>query len=107
MLKLLRFKVFKPEFLVGFQEVGTLIAVIAMHSVRIYHEIEFLAFLVKGIKKLKSVLMVDIVVTGAVGKFEHDRFGRSPRIQKVLKNTKTLLTFETKRDRMHIVRGES
>ena len=49
-----------------------LIAPIAVHSIRVDHEDEFLAGFVQGIKKLKGILMVDIVVAGAVGELEHD-----------------------------------
>ena len=37
---------------------GTLIAAIAVHSVRIDHEVELLSGLVHGIKKLESILMM-------------------------------------------------
>ena len=55
---LLRLEVFKPEFVVSVLKMGTLISAIAMHTVRIDHEVELLSGLVKGIKKLESILMM-------------------------------------------------
>ena len=49
---LLRFEVFEPEFVVGVLEVIALISTVAVHSVRIDHKVELLAFLVESIKKL-------------------------------------------------------
>ena len=60
--------------MVGCLEVASLVAVISMHSVRVYHEIELLAFLVQRIQQLQGVLMVDIVISGAMCNLQHYRF---------------------------------
>ena len=65
--------------MVGLEEVVALVAVIAVHAVRVDHEVELLAFAVKGIQKLESILMVDIVLTGTVSQFQHDWLNRLPR----------------------------
>lgn len=75
-----RLQVFEPEGAVCFIEVVSLIAVIAMHSVRIYHEFEILALSVHYIQKLEGVLMMNVVVSSAMGKFEHYRFDGLPSI---------------------------
>ena len=49
--------------MVGVEKVLALIAVVAVHAVRIDHEIELLAFLVHHIKQLKCVLMVQEIAT--------------------------------------------
>ena len=59
-------KVAEPELAVRVEEVFSLIASIAMHTVRIYHEIEFLAGFLEGINQQKSILMMYIVITGSV-----------------------------------------
>ena len=64
----------QPELVVGLEEVVALVAVIAVHAVRVDHEVELLAFAVKGIQKLESVLVVNVVVTGTVSQFQHHRF---------------------------------
>ena len=69
----------QPELVVGFEEVRALVAMVAMHAVRIDHEVELLAGAVEGIQKLESVLVVDVVVSGAVGQLQHDWFNRLPR----------------------------
>ena len=65
--------------MVGIEEVLALVAVVAMHAVRIYHEVELLAFLVHHIKKLESVLMVDVIIACSMSEFEHHRLRRLPR----------------------------
>ena len=69
----------QPELVVGFEEVVALVAIVAVHAVWIDHEVELLAFAVEGIQKLKGVLVVNVVVTGAVGQLQHDWFNRLPR----------------------------
>ena len=66
-------EVFEPELTVGSIGVGALVAVIAVHTVRIDHEVELLASLVHRVNKLEGILVVDIVVTGTMSKFEHHR----------------------------------
>lgn len=75
-LSLSTHKILEPELPVGLEEMGALISIIAVHTVRVDHEIELLSFPVEGIEELKGILVVDIVVAGAVGQFEHDRFYR-------------------------------
>ena len=70
-------EVAEPEFVVGILEVGALVAVIAVHSVRIDHKVEFLAGFMHCIQKLQGVLVVDIVVSSAVGEFQHNWFYRA------------------------------
>ena len=65
--------------MVGVEEVLALVAVVAVHAVRIYHEVKLLALLMNHIKKLEIVLMVDVVVSSAVSQFQHHRFRRLPR----------------------------
>lgn len=69
----------EPELVVGVEEVVALVAVIAMHAVWVDHEVKLLALLVHHIKKLKSVLMVHVIVTCTVSEFEHDWLDRLPR----------------------------
>ena len=76
---LLTEEVLLPEGVVGFEEVVSLVAIVAMHAVRVDHEVELLAFAVEGIKELEGVLVMDVVVTGAVGQFQHDWLNRLPR----------------------------
>ena len=61
------------------EEGVALIAIVAMHAIWVDHEVELLAFAVEGIKELESVLVMDVVVTGAMGKFQHDWLNRLPR----------------------------
>ena len=70
---LLSLQIPEPEFVVGILEVASLIASIAMHAVRIDHEVELLAELVKGIDELQRVLMVNIVVSSTMCDLEHNR----------------------------------
>ena len=70
-------EVAEPEFVVCVLEMIALIAVIAVHSVRIDHEVELLASLMQGIQKLEGILMVYIVVTGTMSKLKHDRLDTS------------------------------
>ena len=70
---LLRQKVTEPEFAVGVLEVGALVATIAVHSVRIDHEVELLSFLLESINQEKSVLMVHVVVSCSVSDLQHYR----------------------------------
>ena len=72
-------EVFEPEFVVGILEMIALIAVIAVHAVRIDHEVELLAGTMEDIQKLEGILMMDVVVSGAVGQFQHDWLNRLPR----------------------------
>ena len=65
--------------MVGLEEVVALVAVIAVHAVRVDHEVELLAFAVEDITELEGVLVMDVVVTGAVGQFQHDWLNRLPR----------------------------
>lgn len=66
-LSLSTHKILEPELPVGLEEMGALISIIAVHTVRVDHEIELLAFAMKDIEELKCVLVVDVVVAGAVG----------------------------------------
>ena len=72
-------EVAEPELAVRVEEVFSLIASVAMHTVRIYHEIEFLAGFLEGINQQKSILMMYIVITCSVSDLEHDRFNRHVR----------------------------
>ena len=42
-------KIFEPEVAVGLKEVDALVAVIAMHAVRIDHKVELLAFFMESV----------------------------------------------------------
>ena len=70
---LLPFQVMQPEGAVLGKEVSSLVAAIAVHSVRVDHEIETLAGFLEGIDELEGVLEMDVVISGAVGEFQHDR----------------------------------
>ena len=59
--------------MVGIKEMSALISSVTMHSVRIYHEVKLLGFLVESIKKLKGILVVHIIVACAMSDLEHDR----------------------------------
>ena len=72
-------EVAEPELAVRVEEVFSLIASVAMHTVRIYHEIEFLAGFLEGINQQKSILMMYIVITCSVSDLEHHRFNRHVR----------------------------
>ena len=76
-LRLLRFQVFEPEVTICFFEVSSLIAVIAVHSVRVYHEIELLSGTMQLIKKLESVLVMNIVIACAMGQLKHHRLHKT------------------------------
>ena len=65
--------------MVGFEEVVALVAIVAVHAVRVDHEVELLAFTVEDIQELEGVLVMDVVVTGTVGQFKHDWLNRLPR----------------------------
>ena len=75
-LQLLVFQVVEPEGVVGVLEVGALVAAVAVHAVWVDHEVEAFAVAMEGIQEQEGVLMVDVVVAGAVGQFEHDRKDR-------------------------------
>ena len=62
---------FEPEFLVGVVEMFALIATVTMHAVRIDHQFHLLAFALDLVQELKGILMMDIVVTCTMSKFEH------------------------------------
>jgi hypothetical protein len=47
-------KITLPELMVCIKEMSALISSVTMHSVRIYHEVKLLGFLVESIKKLKA-----------------------------------------------------
>ena len=72
-------KISEPELAVRVEEVFSLIASIAMHTVRIYHEIEFLAGFLKSIDQQKSILMMYIIITCSMGDLEHHRLNRHVR----------------------------
>ena len=63
----------QPEIVVGSMEMSALITAVSVHSVRIDHEFELLSVLLQLIDKLHGTLEMDIVVTGAVSKLEHNR----------------------------------
>ena len=63
-----------PEFPVRLEEMLALIATISVHAVRVYHEVEFLAFTMESIKKLESILVMDIVVSCTMSDLQHHRF---------------------------------
>ena len=65
----------QPEGAVFGKEVGSLVAAVAVHAVRVDHEIETLSGLLEGVNELEGILEMDVVVTGAVGEFQHDRLG--------------------------------
>ena len=65
--------------MVGIEEVLALVAVVAVHAVRINHEVKLLALLMHHVKKLESVLMVDVVVACSMSEFEHHRLRRLSR----------------------------
>ena len=66
----------EPEGVVGVLEVGALVAAVAVHAVWVDHEVEAFAVAVEGVYKQKGVLVVDVVVAGAVGQFQHYRKDR-------------------------------
>ena len=66
-------KVFEPELAVGGVEVGALVTAVAMHAVRVDHEIELLTGLVHSVKELECVLVVNIVVTCTMSQLQHYR----------------------------------
>ena len=70
---LLREEMTEPEFAVGILEVGALVATVAVHSVRVDHEVELFACFLEGVDEEEGVLVVYVVVTCAVGDFQHDR----------------------------------
>lgn len=59
--------------MVGIKEMSALISSVTMHSVRIYHEVKLLGFLVESIKKLKGILVVHIIVACTMSDLEHYR----------------------------------
>lgn len=76
-LQLFVFQILEPEGVVCVLEVGALVAAVAVHSVWVDHKVEAFAVAVEGVQELEGVLVVDVVVAGAVGQFEHywnDRF---------------------------------
>jgi len=50
-----------------------LIATVAVHAVRIYHEVELLPFPMKTVKQQQSILMMYIIITCPMSDLEHDR----------------------------------
>lgn len=50
----------------------SLIAAIAVHPVRIDHEVEYLPLLLKGIHKKQGVLEMHIVIPCSVSEFKHN-----------------------------------
>ena len=46
-----------PEFPICLKEMFTLVATISVHTVRVDHEVEFLAFTMEGVKELESILV--------------------------------------------------
>ena len=65
-LQLLVFQVVEPEGVVGVLEVRALVAAVAVHAVRVDHEVEAFAVAVEGVYEQKGVLVVDVVVAGRV-----------------------------------------
>ena len=79
-------KVFEPELAVGGVEVGALVTAVAVHAVRVDHEIELLTGLVHSVKELECVLVVNIVVTCTVSQFQHDwLYPTRHKLQKTLR----------------------
>ena len=76
---LLSKEVFLPEGVVCVEEMVALITIVAMHAVRVDHEVELLAGAVEGIQELERILVVDVVVSGAVGQLQHYWGRRLPR----------------------------
>ena len=76
---LLSKEVFLPEGVVCVEEVVALITIVAMHAVRVDHEVELLAGTMEDIQKLEGILMMDVVVSGAVSQLQHYWFNRLPR----------------------------
>ena len=54
----------------------TLVSPVAVHAVRINHEIEHFSFLLKSIHKKQGVLEVHIVISRSMSKFQHLRLSR-------------------------------
>lgn len=50
-----------------------MVAAVAVHAVRINHQLEFLAGFLEGVHQLEGALEMDIVITCAVGNLEHHR----------------------------------
>ena len=50
---------------------AALVVVIAVHSVRIYHQFELLLSLMKFVDKKQGVLMMHIIVSGAMSQLQH------------------------------------
>ena len=67
-------QVMQPEIVVGFEKMFPLVAAIAVHTVWVDHEFELLPVLLQLIDKLHGTLEMDIIVTSAVSKLEHNRF---------------------------------
>ena len=83
-VKLSCLQVLKPEGAICFIKVVALVAVVAMHTVRIDHELEVLALAVQCIKKLEGVLVVHVVVTCSVSQLEHDWLDSWPGLESLL-----------------------
>ena len=62
--------------MVGFEEMFSLVATIAVHAVRVDHEFELLALLVQLVDELKRALEMNVVVTGTMSDFQHNRLYR-------------------------------
>ena len=69
-------KVPEPEVVVGLLEVGALVAAVAVEAVWVDHEVELLAGFVESVQELKGVLVMDVIVTCAMGQFQHYRLDR-------------------------------
>ena len=63
----------EPEFAVGVQEVGALVAAVAVHSVWVDHEVELFASFLEGVDQKEGVLVVYIVVACTVRDLQHHR----------------------------------
>ena len=59
--------------MVVLEGMGALVAAVAVEAVGVEHQFEVLAGFLEGVNQEQSVLIVDIVVTGAVGEAEHCR----------------------------------
>ena len=58
-------QVARPEGLVGFLEMAALVTAVAVHAVRVYHEVEFCALAVQYVYELKGVLEVSMTEPSA------------------------------------------
>ena len=66
-------QILEPEFTVSISEMRSHVSAIAVHSVRIDHEVKLLSILMQFVDKLQTVLVMYIVITGTVSDLQHHR----------------------------------